>query len=190
LLPLGIHSFTLEQDNEKIKIRVVKFKLKGDEIETLVTNLFENLTCNDFKKLYFMRWPIETQYGALKNKLEIENFSSRTQEGILQDYYISVYLYNIIAIAANEVQPIIDEKRKDRGNKYKYKSNFNHAVGVMKNNYIRALLENDPVKMEELFSDIIVQMSKKIIPIRCNRSISRNPSPRKSKHHHNQKSNC
>jgi hypothetical protein len=41
-------------------------------------------------------------------------------------------------------------------------SNFNHAVGVMKNNYIRALLENDPVKMEELFSDIILQMSKKL----------------------------
>jgi hypothetical protein len=190
-ISLGINLFQLVQDNEQIPILVVKLELDTGEVETLITNLFdENLTVDDFKELYFKRWSIETQYGALKHKLEIENFSSRTKEGILQDFYISVYCYNIIAIAAMEVQPIIDEERKYKKNKYKYKMNFNHAVGVLKDRLVSALFEKDPIERSLKIKYMLYLLTKKVIPIRGGRSCPRNQSPRKSNFHHNQKSNC
>jgi hypothetical protein len=74
--------------------------------------------------------------------VEIENFSGRT-ETIKQDYYITILLQNAVAVAANEAQPIVDKERKDKQNKYKYKVNINHAVGVFKDKFIAALLIDD-----------------------------------------------
>lgn len=70
----------------------------------LIMNVFDKrMGVNAFKELYFKRWTVETKYCELKHKLEIENFSGRTQEAIYQDYYISATLCNIIAIASNEM---------------------------------------------------------------------------------------
>jgi hypothetical protein len=110
-LPLGSHSYTLRQGSAEIKSRVVKFCLPTGEIETLITNpLDRRMGENAFRKLYFKRWPIETQYACLKRKLEIENFSCRAEEGIYQDYYITAFLSNIVSAAAAEAQPIIWER--------------------------------------------------------------------------------
>ena len=88
-LPVGDHYYTLEQT----PIRVVKFLLPSGEVETLITDLFDKrMGESAFKALYFKRWPVETKYGELKHKLEIENFSGRTKEAIYQDFYITAYL--------------------------------------------------------------------------------------------------
>jgi hypothetical protein len=60
-----------------ITTRVVKFKLPSGEEEALLTSLFE-LPYHAFKELYFKRWPIETKYDIVKNKLMLENFSGYT----------------------------------------------------------------------------------------------------------------
>jgi hypothetical protein len=121
---------------------------------------------NAFCKLYFKRWPIETQYSHLKHKLEIENFSCRTEEGIYQDYYITAYLFNFVATAAAEAQPIIDEVRENKDNQYEYQVNFNRAVGVFKDRLVRALLEDDPVKRAARVTKIIEHLTKKLTLIR------------------------
>lgn len=111
-LSVGCHNFKLGNKEELIKCRVIKFKLPSNEIETLITNVFDyNLGINAFKELYFLRWPVEIEYNLLKNKLEIENFSTRTVEGIYQDFYISLLLSNFIHVGVNEAQPIIDKDR-------------------------------------------------------------------------------
>jgi hypothetical protein len=190
-MSLGSHLYTLKQGNAKIKLRVIKFTLSSGEIETLITNLFDRrMGKNAFCKLYFKRWPIETQYSHLKHKLEIENFSCRTEEGIYQDYYITAYLFNFVATASAEAQPIIDEVRENKDNQYEYQVNFNRAVGVFKDRLVRALLEDDPVKRAARATKIIERLTKKLTPIRPNRSVPRNPNPRKANFHFNQKSNC
>ena len=61
----------LKQGNKRIQVRVIKFLLDSGEEEVLITNLTDKrLGKNAFKKLYFMRWPIETKYDIVKNKLE------------------------------------------------------------------------------------------------------------------------
>ena len=65
---LECHHFILKNDNnEEIKYCIIKFKLSSGEIETLIINfLYYNVRIKLFKELYFLRWPVETEYNILK----------------------------------------------------------------------------------------------------------------------------
>jgi len=190
-MPIGVHRYTLAVDGTQISVRVVKLLLPSGETETLITNVFDKrMGINAFKALYFKRWPIETKYGELKHKLEIENFSGRTEEAIYQDFYIAAYLSNMIAIAANETQPILDDIREDSNNTYEYKVNKSHAVGVFKDRFIMALLEDNNRKRARSAYRILQLLPYHPTPIRPDRSTTRNHCPRKANFHFNQKSNC
>jgi len=76
------------------KIRVVKVMLDTGEIEILLTNLTGNF---DFKELYYLRWGVELEYDVIKNTLEIENFSGRTETAIRQDFHIHIIASNMLA---------------------------------------------------------------------------------------------
>jgi len=78
--------------NKRIHVRVIKFMLDSGEEEMLITNIKDKrLGKNAFKKLYFIRWPVETKYDIVKNKLQLENFNTRTVEGVQQDFFAAMY---------------------------------------------------------------------------------------------------
>jgi hypothetical protein len=181
----------LKKNSKQIQVRVIKLKLDSGETETLITNITDKrLGRNAFKKLYFMRWPVETKYDIVKNKLQLENFTSRTAEGIEQDFYSAMYLTNVAAASAIDAQFEIDEDRKDKNNKYEYKANTNELIGILKDHFILALTYDEPSKQEAAIKRIIDEIKGSVIPKRMNRSITRNPCPRKVKFHHNRKVNC
>jgi hypothetical protein len=187
----GIHEYELSHRQGTLKVRVIKFALPSGEIETLVTNMTDaRIGIKGFKELYFMRWPVETKYGEMKLKLEIENFSGRTVVAVKQDFFITAMLSNTIAVAAKEAQPAVDKAREGKRNKHKYKVNVNHAIGVFKDRFIMVLLESDPEKRAAQIEEILRLLCKHVVPERKGRSSPRNPSPRKSRFHHNMKSNC
>jgi len=188
----GDHEVTLQKrGHDDIRVRVLKFDLPSGEVETLITDIFDkDLGVDDFKKLYFMRWPIETKYDEIKNKLQVENFSGRTIKAVMQDFYITMFISNAIAVASWEAQSVVDEKREDKGNKYDYHVNVNHSIGVFKDRFIRAMLEENPRKRAKEVKRILLLLTKKPAPTRPNRSVPRNKSPRKAKFRHNRKSNC
>jgi hypothetical protein len=189
-LDYGDHRIKLDQGGEKIPVRVLKFRLKGGEDETLITDIEDKkLGIKAFKALYFKRWPIETKYNQIKNRLEIENFSGRLVDNIRQDFYATMVLTNLTSDFAGEAQIEVEEEQRGKGKKYHYKVNMNHAIGVLKDQLIITLCEEDMEKRRELFDEITEMLKNRIIPIRPNRSFPRN-MPRNVKFHHNQKSNC
>ena len=181
----------LTKGEKRIHIRVIKFVLDSGEEETLITNITDKrLGKNAFKKLYFMRWPVEAKYNIAKQKLQVENFSALTAEGIKQDFYAAMYLVNVAAAAALDAQSEIDAANKDKGNKYEQKANINELIGILKDKLIFALVEEDTDKTAAMIQDIINSITRYTIPIRDNRSIPRNPHPRCVRFHHNQRVNC
>jgi hypothetical protein len=189
-LGYGDHSVKLKQGEKKIKVRVVKFRLSSGEDEALVTDIKDRkLTVDDFKKLYFKRWPIETKYNEIKNKLEIENFSGRLVDNIRQDFYAVMILTNLAAECFAIAQEEVEKEQAGKGNKWQYKINVNHEIGVLKDKLIKVLLEDDSKKRRVMFDEVISLLKKRLIPIRPGRSLPRN-TPRKVKFHHNHKSNC
>ncbi|ELP57936.1 transposase DDE domain-containing protein [Clostridium pasteurianum DSM 525 = ATCC 6013] len=155
-------------------VRIIKFHLESGVEEVLVTNLFdESITLSDFKKLYFMRWGIEIKYDELKNRLEIENFTGTTKIAIEQDFYASIYLSNMIELARKDSDEFVAFQRKDKNNKYEYKTNFNILIGSLKDKLIMMYLEESPRKRNKIYKDIMEKVSRSDIPIRPDRQNSR-----------------
>ena len=182
---------TISKGSKSFNVRVVKLKLKSGETETLITNITDmRLDNKDFQTLYFLRWPVETKYDIVKNKLELENFTSLTVEGIEQDFYAVMNLTNVAAAAAIDAQPDISNARRAKGNKHGYKANMNNLIGVLKDRFVIALTYDDPSDQDAAIQCIIDEITRSVIPVRDGRSFRRNPCPRKVKFHHNRKVNC
>jgi hypothetical protein len=181
----------LEQNGERIHVRVIKFMLDSGEEEVLITNITDKrLGKKAFKKLYFRRWPIETKYGVIKEKLQVENFSSKLPDSIKQEFYAAMYMSNLVSAAAFDVKDEVDEERNNKGNKHEHKVNLNEIIGRLKDNLIAAVFEQCPQKQSEIMQGILRDVKRYVTPIRPNRPVPRNPCPRKCKFHHNKKVNC
>ena len=181
----------LEQNGKRIHVRVIKFMLESGEMETLITNITDKrLGVKAFKKLYFMRWPVEIKYDIVKNKLQLENFNTRTVDGIGQDFYAAMYLTNLAASIAINAKEEIESTRIDKENKYQYKANLNELIGILKDKFIFAIAQRRRKVQARLVEEIVDEVTRYVVPIRPNRTQPRNPSPRRAKFHHNQKANC
>ena len=185
-LPLGSHIITMYGD---VKVRIVKFTLPSGEIETLLTNLFD-LDESEFKDLYFRRWRIEVKYDVVKNKLEMPCFSGFSENVIMQDFWISMYLANMAAIAKNEADEKIKEERLDKDNKYEYQTNVNTLIGSMRDRLADAVFTRNPAQRQKKLERIILEIQKSVVPIRPDDgNTPRLENPRKVKYHHNKRSN-
>ena len=165
---------TMEYQKKCYKVRVVKLELPTGETETLLTNLGrKSFKKSEFMSLYFKRWPIETKYNTLKNKLEIENFSGRTLISVQQDFYATMYLSNLVAITKIMSDEEIKKQAKDKELKYKYQTNESRLISQLKDEMILCLLIEDPTKRSEVMERIIQAAARNKSPIRSERSFDR-----------------
>lgn len=111
---------------------------------------------------------IETAYDVLKNKLFIENFTGTKPIMIEQDIYATVYLCNVMHDILLDAKLEFNIKNHQKY-KYKMEINKNIAIGIMKEELIRFILEKDKGKKKEIFDEIIVEISKNILPVRNGR---------------------
>lgn len=171
----------------KHTVRVICVTLDTGETEVLLTNITENF---DFKSLYFRRWGVEKEYDVLKNTLEIENFSGRTETAIKQDFYAHIIASNLLAASFWEAQEIVNETRNSNPeNKHFYKVNVSQAAGTLKSYIVRAILAKSSRKREKLLAQMHKSIAKASVPIRPDRVVPRKKNSRRSKFAHNRKSN-
>jgi len=152
-----------------IPLRFVRFELDNGSMEYLATNLpMEEFNTSEIVYLYRLRWEIETAYDVLKNKLFIENFTGTKPIMIEQDIYATVYLCNVMHDILLDAKLEFNIKNHQKY-KYKMEINKNIAIGIMKEELIRFILEKDKGKKKEIFDEIIVEISKNILPVRNGR---------------------
>jgi hypothetical protein len=174
-----------------LKVRVVQVYLASGEREILITNLSrKELEYGAFKELYGKRWGIETKYKELKQKLETENFSGRLVDNVKQDFYAMMTVANMLASCIRRAEAGVEKERENSGNKYEYRVNVNHAVGVLKDRLIRVVIEEDDIARQHLMKELVRRMERRVVPVRPDREVVRKKCARKAKFHHNHKSNC
>lgn len=183
--PMGDSHVMLD---ETISVRVIKFELSSGEVETLITSI-EDLEESIFPALYFLRWPVEIKYDIVKNKLELPNFTGWTSNVIRQDFWISMLLTNVAAVAKTESDAKIKEDRKGKDNKYEYQTNVNTIVSSVKARFADAVFQRLTFLRMKKIDAIIAEVVKSAVPIRPNRCVPRKENSRKVKYHHNKKSN-
>ena len=74
-----------------------------------------------------MRWRSEVQYGFLKGRVEVENFTGLSPLSIRQDFYASIVLSNLIACAFYDAS--WQARRFSDGKKLDYKPNYREGTG-------------------------------------------------------------
>ena len=185
-LPLGSHIITMYDD---VNVRIVKFTLPSGEVESLMSNLFD-LDESEFKDLYFKRWRIEVKYDVVKNKLELPCFGGFSENVIMQDFWISMYLANMAAIAKNEADVKIKEVREDKDNKHEYQANVNTLIGSLRDKLADAVFSRNPAHRQKKLERIMTEIQKSVVQIsHDDGETPRYENTRKVKFHHNKRSN-
>lgn len=136
----------------KIRVRFVSVLPDTGEVEVLVTSLFDEVLwpAEIFKELYNIRWGVETFYGIIKNRLNLENFTGRTVESVRQDFYSTVFITGLESVLTEKAQ----KKLSDKDNENKYHQTVNKAVSfnTIKNHVINLFFkeQNTEILLDKL----------------------------------------
>lgn len=148
-------------DTYTIPLRVVRFPLKDGSYECIITNLpAGEFPAQDIKRIYFSRWGIETSFRKLKYTIGLSSFHSYKPEFIKQEIWAKLIAYNLTETIVSHT---VAEVRKDT--KHSYKVNFTAAAHICRV-FFRLNSRKNP-------ADAMALISKKLIPIRNERSFPR-----------------
>ena len=147
-----------------ISFRIVRFPLSDVSTETLITNLdTESFPPEELKKLYHMRWGIETSFRHLKYTVGLRQFQSKKVEFVVQEIFARLIMYNLCEWITSHV--VIQSK----SSKYTYQANFAAAVHICRQLFRGSI---SPPDAEAL-------IARHIVPFRPDRSSPRRLKPSK-----------
>jgi hypothetical protein len=152
-----------------LRIRLIAVKLSTGLTEVLMTNLWEEeVKDTEFKKLYALRWGVESNIGFQKNILQLESFSGLTPLSVMQDFYATVFATNLHFLLIKDAQQKIDEGTTK--SKYPLQVNNNKAYGKIKEYMIQLFFSKEPDQILKILTDYFIRSP---LPIRKNRSYPR-----------------
>lgn len=142
----------------RLSFRIVRFPISEDTHELVITNLpSDDFPQSEIKRLYALRWGIETSFRSLKYTVGLLYFHSKKAEYIRHEIAARLIMYNFFEMITTQV--IIESK--DR--KYDYRANFSAAVHICRL-FIQGGISPP---------DIEAQIARSIVPVRPNRKRKR-----------------
>lgn len=168
-----------EMYNSTITCRLIKVFLPSGEVEILCTSLtdIEKYEYEEFEGLYHFRWNEEEAYKLLKSRVEVENFSGKTDRAVEQDFYAKVFLMTLCAAYAHPIEERVTEEYKaDQTRKFDQKINRTNAVSMTQDTLIPILIRKQIKEALEAF-DKIVSATREII--RPDRKVDRIKKPKR-----------
>ena len=146
-------------------LRFVMIILPNGQKECLITNLPANkFPPETLKKLYCIRWKIETSFRLIKYSANLLEFHSKKIEFLQQEIWAKMIFYNFTTTITQHLR-----YKRDRG-KYQYKPNMTNALQMCKDYLRNAKTPND------VEGHILMEMT----PIRDGRSFKRDKSRHQS----------
>lgn len=182
--PLGESAYSFVHEGTAYTLRICKVTLPTGEIETLITNLPQSeFSCESLCILYNLRWGVETSYDRLKNTLQMEYFTCRKWEYILQDLYASLFVSNVAATLAQASNALIVQRERQLPipPRHPHAVSKSVLIGKMKNYFFRAIAANNAATRAYFFNKLYKEASRFYDCVRPGRSFPRHP--RKNSHH-------
>jgi hypothetical protein len=129
-----------------LRVRFVTVQLSTGELEVLATSLLDaqRYPTEEFAMVYHWRWGIETYYGRIKGRLDLENWSGKTEEAIRQDFHAAVFLSNLESVLCQTAQQELTQKTAHR----RQPAQINRSVSLhaIKSKIIELLAGSLPVE--------------------------------------------
>lgn len=140
-----------------LSFRVVRFLLPDGNYEVIITNLDAgDFPPDELKKLYALRWGIETSFRDIKHSLGALFFHSKKVEFISQELFAALIMYNLTELTLSLV--VLSQNRT-----YIYRVNFSDAAFIVRQLFLGRIPP----------PDLEVLLSRYISPIRPGRSFKR-----------------
>ncbi len=116
------------RDNVKIRIRFVRYKVKG-QIYYLATTLIdkEKYPISSLKNLYYSRWGIEEFFKFLKQNLNFETFHSNKSCGVRQEIGIA---HLLLLLSRLMIISLPRKKRKKKKSNEASRTKYNQGVAL------------------------------------------------------------
>ena len=153
----------LDSDSRKeysLSLRVLRFKISDDGYENIITNLpVEDFSVEEIKRLYRLRWGIETSFRELKHTLGSKNFHSKKREYIELEIWARLILYNFCSVITKHV--VLQQK----SGKHTYQVNYTIAYQAC-HYFLRLHNGEVPPDIESL-------IRQNILPVRSDRTYAR-----------------
>lgn len=124
---------TVEVDG--ITIHVIKIKNpKTGEWDAFASNLpLKLVTKKTIRKLYNLRWEVENAFRDFTETLRIEQWHSKSINGIRQEFYLALWLYNFTKL---KILSRFGSAKNSMSDTYK-KPNFKILFGWVAKNFVR-----------------------------------------------------
>lgn len=107
-----------------VDFRVVRIKIGDNKYESIITNLDRNeFSFEEIKRLYGMRWGIETSFRELKYAVGLSAFHAKNRNSIKQEIYAKLLFYNFSEILIRDIKP----KKTKKERHYRYAINSTRA---------------------------------------------------------------
>ena len=161
----GAEQISIQYHGKSYRLQCKRITLSSGEVETLVTNLPEGeLSDEEAKELYHLRWGIETKYGELKNYLKIDTLPGKTYQTVMQDFYATLAVSNMAAFAGYLAEAQIAEKQAGKGNQYAYGPNKSVILATLKDHLIAAIALDNPFERLWHLNTIQKTLSARPVP--------------------------
>ncbi len=168
-LPSGVRFDYLPQTSRKLgptvfyhlHFRIVRFPISDTQCETVITNLdAESFPLEEIKRLYAMRWGIETSFRHLKHTLGLLHLHAKKVDFVLQEIFAKLTMYNFCELITQSI--VIQQGHRKRA----YMVNFSDAVHICFEFFLRNVAP----------PDVEAMLMKYISPIRPDRKDTRKPT--------------
>lgn len=156
-------------DPAPLRVRAVRVVLCTGEVEVLLSNFVEEDYPPDLlSELYRLRWGVEEGFKRLKSPLELENFSGRSVESVLQDIHAKVFLANMTVITVLPVRETVAKQTVNR--KLAYDVNWTTAISKVRGAGVFLFLGQGLVQLVQQLQDAVAEC---LSPVRPGRSSPR-----------------
>jgi hypothetical protein len=114
-----------------ISFRIVRFKVRDELYETVITNLDRAaFSPSKLKTIYRLRWGIETAFRTLKYTLGLLFFHSKKAEYIAQEIFAKLTMYNFSQWIASSAT------LRPKNTRYDQRVNFSQAVQICRHFFL------------------------------------------------------
>ncbi len=160
-------------DTQPMRLRLIRVELDSGETEVLITSLTdcEKYPFHLFAELYHDRWPVEEDYKIMKCRIELENFSGKSELSVYQDFHARIFSKNITSMLVVVAQHTVTEKTKNRI--HNYRVNFTQALSTMRDTIVIFFLRSTSAA-QNIVSDVLETLAMASEPERPGRKYPRN----------------
>lgn len=173
---------------DQLVYRLIRVNLPDGKVEVLMTTLTHTRKwpVGEFKKLYALRWGVETCFHVLKSYFQATLFSSYKVDGVKQDIWATFALFNIQSATQRSLKRKV--KILSRTRQYAYQLNRNLGLGYLKR-CLPGLLVQPVKQLGERLDRLLASLLKAVEPVRPRKSRARKKRIMRSNERHNYEPN-